>query len=76
MNRYAKAERLVKQRRVRILHQSRDAILADVRGDSATYRVCAVLPDPGTIVCTCPSLLDDCSHVRAVYLYLQGVPHG
>jgi uncharacterized Zn finger protein len=63
----AKAARLAGSGRTTIRHVSDDAIVANVRGDSAMVYI--VTWSPAGWSCSCPAL-GRCSHIRAVMLVL------
>ncbi len=67
MSRQEKAQRLVSQSRVRVLSLTDEAVIADVRGDHDTYRVNIIFGTDDT-TCTCPSTVQDCSHVLAALI--------
>ena len=55
-----KAARLIAEHRVTLIP---DALVYDVVGDTATYRVIA---DGNGIICPCPATTPFCSHVLAI----------
>lgn len=65
-----KAQRLLSDGKVQIVHAGDGTFVARVKGDSASY---GVWKDPGDrIRCDCPSLKWRCSHVIAVELVTRG----
>jgi uncharacterized Zn finger protein len=69
-----KARRLVAEGRVTIRRVSDDAIVANVRGDSAMVYI--VTWSPAGWSCSCPAI-GRCSHTRAVQLVvLEPLPVG
>jgi uncharacterized Zn finger protein len=67
-NAQVKAVRIVGSGRVTIRHVADDAIVANVRGDSAAIYVVTWSPAGWSCSCLSPALPARCSHARAVQL--------
>ena len=64
---------LTKARRlpIRILQHDAASTIADVSGDHGTYRVLAMRGRHSAVVCSCPALVEACSHVLALALWVK-----
>jgi len=56
---------------IRILQHDASVMIADVTGDHGTYRVTAVRGVAGSVACSCPALVEACSHVLALALWVK-----
>lgn len=70
-NAEVKAHRLARSGAVTILAEG-DSTEAEVVGDTGIYQV--LLPSQKAPTCTCVAATfgSDCSHIRAVWLYMEG----
>lgn len=71
-NAEVKAHRLARSGAVSILAEAGGVVEAEVVGDTGIYQVTLSAQRGPTCTCVAATFGSDCSHIRAVWLYMEG----